>query len=107
MRGQLRFDVEVDAAEDLDDLRAVVAQFLRTEHEVTVINEASSYAREPFTLVGAHRNRPGDSWRKVVQAGDEDDARTQVLTEDPTRTINLCVAGDLLPPDPEPEEPAE
>ena len=100
MRGQLLYDVEVEDERDLQRLRDTLADTLR-DMGVRVINEASSYHQEPFTVIGAIKGKPDEPWMAVYQAADREDAQAQAIAEDSKRTVNAVLRGDHLQEEPE------
>lgn len=76
MIAELRFQVDVASVQKLTALRTALADQLREDEDVTLMNEASAQTMSEFTVVGVD-TQSKKRFEQVVEAASEDEAIEQ------------------------------
>lgn len=95
MKATLTFGLDVPSVQKATAIREKCAAWLDADPDVAVISSNSGTDELPFTVVGAIRGRPDDTWREVVHAPTGTEAKAKALAEDKQRTVTAVMSGEV------------
>lgn len=95
MKATIQIGVEAPASQ----INALVEQVADCARDAGATVTSSGYSKieQTYTVIGAIKGKPTESYRAVIEAEDADDAQAKAIAEDDKRTIVGVFEGEVAP----------
>lgn len=93
MKATLRYSITVADEVRLHQVRQLAHDFLADLDDVAISSSSSAPDDPQFTVVGAIKGKPDDTYREVVRAADAEAAAAAAVEADERRTVAAVIDG--------------